>query len=181
MTNRIAFCGASGPGKTFLTKRLAAALGLELQPSFPRAVAADMGFASPYDVDAAGRRDDFQKLVLARMIAWQQDHWQVGFVADRSVFDVLTYSHIHCGERTYLECADAVRLHPELRYTRLVVCPIASFFKLGGDHVAYQLGYERILRKMVEAYEHPLDVGLDRVGDLGRAAWIDNLAQELRR
>ncbi len=180
----IAFAGASGTGKSFFAKRVAAALNLPLQPSFARAVAADMGFASPYDVDAAGKRDAYQMQVLARMITWQSDHRASGYVADRSVFDVLTYTQIHCSQRAVVECRDALLLTKK-RYHALVLCPMASWFDTGTDPARrhdriYHLEFEQMLRQFTEIFEHPLVLSLTRTSDLGREAWCDQFIQKLR-
>lgn len=52
-TLRIAFCGASGTGKTTLAKAIQQKYGLELNPVGSRSVSKAMGFDSPYDVDKA--------------------------------------------------------------------------------------------------------------------------------
>ncbi len=188
MTIRLAFAGASGTGKTYLTTRLATELRLEVQPPFARAVAAELGFVSPYDVDAAGKRSAFQKRVLARLLAWQHDHAAQGFIADRSAFDVLAYTAIHCDARTYDECAEAVRLNilqGALRYDRLVLCPMASFFKVGSDPArvadpAYHLNYERLLRQIIAAFPVALDLSLEGKSDVTRPAWIQHQLAGLR-
>jgi hypothetical protein len=51
---RIAFCGASGTGKTTLAKALGEFFELERNPVGARSVAREMGFDNPYDVDRAG-------------------------------------------------------------------------------------------------------------------------------
>ena len=48
---RIAFCGASGTGKTTLATWLAEELGISFNPVGSRSTAASMGFSNPYDVD----------------------------------------------------------------------------------------------------------------------------------
>lgn len=50
---RLAFCGASGTGKTTLARMWSRLTGDELNPVGSRSVAAEMGFRSPYDVDRA--------------------------------------------------------------------------------------------------------------------------------
>ena len=50
---RIAFCGASGTGKTTLAKWLAEELKYEMNPVGSRSTARRMGFNNPYDVDKA--------------------------------------------------------------------------------------------------------------------------------
>lgn len=50
---RIAFCGASGTGKTTLAKYLADRVELPFNPVGSRSTAAELGFSSPYDVDKA--------------------------------------------------------------------------------------------------------------------------------
>ena len=50
---RLAFCGASGTGKSTLATRLAQELGLDLNPVGSRSTARAMGFDNPYDVDKA--------------------------------------------------------------------------------------------------------------------------------
>jgi nicotinamide riboside kinase len=50
---KIAFCGASGTGKTTLAKWLAEYLKVPFNPVGSRSVAAELGFTNPYDVDRA--------------------------------------------------------------------------------------------------------------------------------
>ena len=84
---RIAFCGASGTGKSTLAKWIvenAAELkldGIELNPVGSRSVAKAMGFSSPYDVDKAygPTYDDFitqknlrpEAAAFAALVAWE--------------------------------------------------------------------------------------------------------------
>ncbi len=186
MPIRIAFVGASGTGKTFLASRVADQRGIPLQPSFARAVAEDLGFKSPYDVDQAGQRGPYQRRVLARMIAWQQDN--PSFIADRSVFDVLTYTLMHADDRTYQECREAVMLglkSGSIRYDLIVLCPIASFFKMGDDparklDAPYQLRYERMLEDHLHDFSIKYDDSLCKVSDLGRGPWLERFIASLR-
>ena len=61
---RIAMAGASGTGKTTLMNFLAKEYGLPVNPVGSRSVSAAMGFASPYDVDKAGKRSEFQRRLV---------------------------------------------------------------------------------------------------------------------
>jgi hypothetical protein len=186
---RIAFIGASGAGKTYISERLAIALDLPLQPSFARRVAREMGFGdNPYDVDVAGQRDAFQLRVLACMIAWQHDQ-RAGFVADRSVFDVLTYTSLHASSRAIQESEESIMLaHRQgmLSYDRLYLCPIASFFKLGDDparvqSLTYHKIYEQLLITIVSEYPWAkLDTSLERESDIGRVPWLRKVVQGIK-
>lgn len=90
---RIGFTGASGTGKSKLTEYLAEVFGLEVNPIGSRSVAKAMGFDSPYGVDAAGRRKEFQRRLLAEKTAWERERDR--FVTDRTTLDNLAYSILH--------------------------------------------------------------------------------------
>src|SRR5579884_1906638 len=90
---RIAFCGASGTGKTTLAEHVAKKYGLEMNPVGSRSVAKDMGFESPYDADKAGRRAEFQRRLVDSKREWEATH--DSFVTDRTTFDNLTYMALH--------------------------------------------------------------------------------------
>lgn len=94
---RIAFMGASGTGKTTLARWVSDAYGLPMNPVGSRSTAKAMGFDNPYDVDAAGERQDFQDKLLADKAQWELDHRAEGFVTDRSTLDNLTYTTLHGG------------------------------------------------------------------------------------
>ncbi len=190
MPHRIAFAGASGTGKTSLARPLAEALGLPLQPSFSRLVAAEMGFASPYDVDALGQRDEFQRRVLDRLLAWQVGHHATGYVADRTVWDALVYTLLHASEETSLEASHTIvrameGLGTRSFYTRVILCPIDSLFELGADParapgVTYHRLFERELLSILNVYERPiLDLSLIRCTPDARPSWLERLRADL--
>lgn len=190
---RIAFCGASGTGKTTLARRVADHLGLPLSPSMARVAAADAGLASPYDADkrppppphhlhlgATVARERLQTAIVHRRIAWQSDHAS-GFVSDRTSFDDLAYTLLHaCSTRTYQELLEAVLLQWKLlapTYDRVVLCPLASFWKHGGDpqrldDLAYHKRFEALLLELLQKGRVPVDLSLCRVSDIGRPAWL---------
>lgn len=64
---KIAFCGASGTGKTTLAEFLAGKLELPLNPVGSRSVAKSLGFESPYDVDRASLVEYLSWLTDARV------------------------------------------------------------------------------------------------------------------
>jgi molybdopterin-guanine dinucleotide biosynthesis protein len=90
---RIAFCGPSGTGKTTLATYISQMYGIPLNPVGSRSVAKAMGFDSPYDVDKAGKRAEFQRRLVTEKIAWEAVHDQ--FVTDRTTFDNLAYTMLH--------------------------------------------------------------------------------------
>lgn len=189
MIHRIAFAGASGTGKTTLATPLASALGLELQPSFARQVATEMGFASPYDVDAAGRRGEFQLRVLDCMLGWQLPRISIGFVSDRTVWDAHAYTAEHCEAdvvaahlQKIVRACHAANLRTSAIYTQVVFCPMDSFFVLGDDvarckDASYHRRFEKLLLRLLEAEEAVglrLNRSLLRVPAGKRSQWVND-------
>jgi predicted ATPase len=151
---RIAFSGASGTGKTTLASHLAEALGIPLCPVGPRQVAAQMGYASPYDVDGAGRRAEFQRRLLDEKVAWEAAH--ASFVTDRSAIDLLAYFALHDVRSVTAEVFDrstaALR-----RYTHVLYCPVAAHCAPAGDpqrvqEVEYHRICDAILSGLIGSY-----------------------------
>lgn len=150
---RVAFCGASGTGKTTLSEYIQETYGLPYCPVGSRSVSKAMGFASPYDVDKAGLREQFQKRLLDEKHAWESEH-EV-FVTDRTPLDNLVYTVMHGGvkvvDEAYLE---KVRLGCA-RYTHVFFCSIYSFLSTANDsariasrtyHQIYQSVFEGMNR-----------------------------------
>lgn len=159
MTIRLAFCGASGTGKTTLATRLASLFDIPLCPVGSRSVSEGMGFKSPYDVDAAGRRGEFQQLLVHAKAEWELAHQGTGFVTDRTHLDNLAYTITHApdlgrdsGFRGEIDAA--------MRgYTHIVFCPVAAFHDLAGDpsrieHSAYHLKYEDVMVDLFGSFVH---------------------------
>lgn len=151
---RVAFCGASGTGKTTLMQYVADRYGLRINTIGSRTVAKGMGFASPYDVDQAGRRAEFQRALLMRKRGWEMTY--NAFVTDRTVVDNLAYHSLHdissVNEETLAEVAFGMR-----RYTHVIHCPVRAFCNLGADparvhDMAYHAVYEALLEGLLRAY-----------------------------
>jgi predicted ATPase len=130
MKLRIGFTGASGTGKSTLAEFVAETYGLPINPVGSRSVAAAMGYASPYDVDAAGNRALFHRRLVDEKVAWEEAH--ESFVTDRATIDNLTYTVLH--DVRSLD-AEAVRKHLMAmgRYTHIFHCPQEVFCKPGDD------------------------------------------------
>ena len=156
---RIAFMGASGTGKTTLAKWVSDKYGLQLNPIGSRTVAADMGLASPYDADAAGRRSEMQERLLQSKAAWEAE--RDAFVTDRTVFDNLAYQSLHAVDSvTEMQLSKAV--HAMRRYTHIIWCPMRAVFSLRDDPArkegrAYHLMFESVLLGFFAAYEFEFD------------------------
>jgi hypothetical protein len=127
---RLAFAGASGTGKSTLATYTADLLGLPQNPVGSRSVAAAMGFASPYDVDRAGKRAEFQQRLLAEKTAWERHH--DAFVTDRTTLDVLAYFALHSVRSIDSAVVDLASGGAQ-RYTHVVYCPARVFLHTGDD------------------------------------------------
>lgn len=186
MTHRIAFAGASGTGKTTLARFVAQRLKLPLAPSAARLAAAEMGLDSPYDADVQGRRPELQRRIVHKRIAWQQQNAS-GFVSDRSSYDDLAYTLIHCGEPLYAECLTPVFNQDQIlqpTYTTVVFCPMASFFSLGADparnpDLSYHREFERLLLELLDKARLTVDLSLCRVSAGQRAIWAGEFVDSL--
>ena len=138
---RIAFCGASGTGKSKLTKHVAEKYGLSVCPVGSRSVALAMGFENPYDVDAAGKRVEFQRRLFEEKRAWEADHED--FVTDRTPFDNLAYATMHGARMQPEEIQKYVAAMS--RYDEIIYLPLRFFQNLGGDpHRVPEQGYHEM-------------------------------------
>lgn len=201
--HRIAFAGASGTGKTTLARYVAAQLALPLAPSAARAAAAEMGLNSPYDADradlnaeqfphlqrtATARRQELQRRIVSKRIAWQHEHSIDGFVSDRTSFDDLAYTLIHCGEPLYAELLTPVFNQDQVlqpTYTTIVFCPMASFFSLGTDparnpDLGYHREFERLLLELLDKARCTVDLSLCRVASNERTRWATDFVASLQ-
>jgi len=127
---RIAFCGASGTGKTTLARWLVSSYDMELNPVGSRSVSKAMGFDSPYDVDKVGMRRQFQHRLQDSKVEWELDHDH--FVTDRTTYDELVYAIMHdvsaIDERYLARAISHMR-----RYTHVIYCPAEEFINTGDD------------------------------------------------
>lgn len=154
---RVAFAGASGTGKTWLAERLAAEHGLPINPVGSRKVAHQMGFQSPYEVDKAGRRTEFQRELLRQKIDWEQS--RTSYLSDRTTLDNLAYAILHDvhGVDPGLLSASWRHFH---HYTHVVVCLRCGFHRVGDDPArikdpTYHELYELLLLALINRYAGP--------------------------
>jgi GTPase SAR1 family protein len=155
---RLAFCGASGTGKSTLVQDILRNFlpnELPMCPTGSREIAKAMGFDNPYDVDAAGKRAEFQQRLLAAKSLWEADH--ESFITDRTHFDNLTYTSIHAPELASDKVFRAAVLDAMTVYTHIVFCPINAFHNLANDPARvtgaeYHHRYETILVDMLLRY-----------------------------
>jgi len=152
---RVAMAGSSGVGKTTLAKFISETYDVPCNPVGSRSVAAQMGFdVSPYDVDKAGRRAEFQARLLQEKVAWEQT--QDSFVTDRTTADNLTYTALH--DVHSITSATLERASMGLaRYTHIFLCEMDSFFDPGSDSArvkdkSYHLVFEACLKGVLMAH-----------------------------
>lgn len=151
---RIGFSGASGTGKSTLMNFVADKLGLPTNPVGSRSVARDMGFDSPYDVDKAGKRGEFQSRLLLQKMLWEEEHDD--FVTDRTPFDNLVYTMLH-DVRTVTDEYFKETVRGVYRYTHIIYCPVSAFCDPGDDAARVKdLTYHRV-------YDYALWGMLDRL------------------
>lgn len=151
---RVAFAGVSGTGKSTLARAIAERCGLPLNPVGARSVAEAMGYASPYDVDRAGRRAEFQQRLLAEKVAWEREH--DAFVTDRTPLDNLLYTALHDVAAIDESILGAARCGVR-RYTHVVYCCLDAFQNLDSDPArvgsrAYHEIYDGMIRGLVAKY-----------------------------
>lgn len=179
MNHRVAFFGASGTGKTRIMNTIAAKYEIPIVPIGARSVAIEMGFASPYDADAAGKRLELQERVFHTKLQWELDHRS--FVTDRTVFDNLVYATMHgCADRITLQEIDRYR-DGMLRYTTVFFLPVAAFHHIGSDpmripNMGYHILFETLGRALLVRYQIPhivLDCDVDK-----RAGWVDKALRD---
>lgn len=151
---RVALCGASGTGKTTLANYLVGFLGLPFNPVGSRSVSKAMGFETPYDVDKAGKRAEFQRRLVIEKRAWEDDH--ESFVTDRTTLDNLAYTMLHD-----VYAVDASLLQQIVeglnRYTHIIYCPVNVFCNPGGDpnrvaDMTYHELYDTVLKGLLLRY-----------------------------
>jgi len=152
MKIRVALCGASGTGKTTVVRRVAEMLHLPINPVGSRSVAKEMGFNSPYDVDRAGQRSEFQRLLTRQKAAWEVDNDT--FITDRTSFDNLVYHMLHDIQNVTPDDIQLASFAFE-RYTHVFFCPMRAFLKLGDDphrlsSLPYHEAFERLLLSFVD-------------------------------
>lgn len=171
MTIRVAFVGASGTGKTTLSKFIEATYKVPFNPIGSRSVAAAMGFASPYDVDKAGKRAEFQRRLVTEKLAWEAGH--EAFVTDRTPLDNLAYTLMHD-----VKAIDAPLLKTAVlglsRYTHIFYCPVGIFCNPGDDPArvkdqTYHELYDLVVKAMLIKYR-PAQV---RLGTLTSSVLIE--------
>jgi hypothetical protein len=176
---RIAFCGASGTGKTTLATWLVETLGIPFNPVGSRSVSKAMGFDSPYDVDKAGRRAEFQRRLVTEKRTWENEH--TSFVTDRTTLDNLAYTVFHD-----IATIDAALLDQVVggmyRYTHVIYCPVGVFCNPAGDpnrvhDMTYHKLYDTMIEALVQRHLPMSSVKFGRCAEAGqnsRRVWLED-------
>ena len=142
---RIAFSGASGTGKSTLAEWVSKTYGIPINPVGSRSVSKAMGFETPYDVDMAGKRAEFQQRLVCEKIEWEHAH--ESFVTDRTTFDNIAYTALHDVHSVDNVLMSAAVLGAE-RYQRIVLCPVHLFWDPGVDPARVK---SRVYHELFEA------------------------------
>ncbi len=158
---RIGFAGASGTGKSTLATYLAETLALPQCPIGSRSVAAEMGFKSPYEVDALGLRKRFQEILRAKKGNWEIEH--DAFVTDRTMLDNYVYAILHSGIDLGWSPFQGMQ-----RYDVVFYCGIDAFQDLGDDSArmhndTYHRVYDACLHGLLSEVCTKLGVPLEYV------------------
>lgn len=149
---RIGFTGASGVGKSNLARWISETYGIPLNPVGSRSIAKAMGFESPYDVDSAGKRAEFQRRLQGEKIEWEMAH--ESFVTDRTTLDELAYTTIHDVETAASAEYYSAALTHMARYQHVFYLNVRDFCSLDGDpkrnsSMHYQFLFDALLRGMI--------------------------------
>ena len=176
MSLRIAFAGASGTGKTTLVQKMNEGLRLPVCPVGSRSVSAAMGFASPYDVDAAGERATFQRRLLREKASWETSHQD--FITDRTHFDNLAYTAMHAPAALDMGFLTEV-IQAAQAYTHVFFLPVevpSDFISTASnnariDNLTYHMVYSTLLRGLLERHCKRLTVVRHRDADRLLGLW----------
>lgn len=182
---KIAFAGASGTGKTTMAKYIEDKYGIPYNPVGSRSVAKQMGFDSPYDVDRAGKRAEFQQLLFQEKLAWESAH--DSFVTDRTAIDNLVYYVLHDVRSITPSFWDEV-MRSVRRYDVVFYCPVQAFCDPGQDaarvaDLIYHRVYDALLEKLLDdAVDRDVPYYEMRLADLDqRCGVVDSALSGLRR
>lgn len=154
-TMKIAFCGASGTGKSTIMDWLKTRLpAYDVNPVGSRSVALDMGYDNPYSVDAAGKRSEFQDRLLKSKFAWEKS--RASFLTDRTLVDNLAYTVMHKAESVTKEQLSIIR-EGMSKYDVVFYCQLGSFQNLNDDparvsDLVYHEIYDGIIRGFLAVY-----------------------------
>lgn len=166
---RIAIAGCSGTGKTTLARAISEKYSIPINPVGARSVALEMGFDNPYDVDAAGKRVEFQKRLFGSKRDWELAH--DSFVTDRTYLDNLTYCALHMAEHLE-DDAPVVFAKAMTRYDLVLHLPRDAFQDLSDGVRKTSISYHAI-------YEFLLGALIQRTGAIGCLACVRTLQGKL--
>lgn len=181
MNIKIGFCGASGTGKTTLARAVSAEFGLDMNPVGSRSVADEMGFDSPYDVDKAGARREFQLKLQLDKIEWEREH--DSFVTDRTTIDDMCYSLLHDHRIVDKEFMRRAQRHVS-NYDVIFYTPVKAFCNLAGDparlhDMSYQIAFDFMARGVLDDWYPDKFISLMTSSLRSRRAMVLRVVEDL--
>lgn len=122
---KIAISGSHGVGKTTLARALAKELGLPMISEVARDVAKKQGFKTTEQIRHAFKlqRMIYQLSVYHTQIKAEEDSWR-GFIADRSIFDVVAYCIYYDLPLGLVEYLRSDAINHSRRYDLIIYCPV---------------------------------------------------------
>lgn len=192
---KVAFTGPSGTGKSTtmsaLLEKAKEFADFKVCPIGSREVSKEMGFESPYDVDAFGKRSQFQHKLFELKREWEDK--TSNFITDRTHLDNLVYSIMHdCVGTVTTKFIDEI-FEACQKYDLIVVFPQNVFLDTSDDsqrvhNIEYHKTYQKLLDMFLFEFSHSqeglpadgFDVGIMRLKKADLDYRVDKIVRTIK-